>query len=29
MALIRGEQDGVAPLALPELEIALGEIWRT
>ncbi|MCB1777182.1 MAG: Uma2 family endonuclease [Candidatus Competibacteraceae bacterium] len=27
--LIRGEQDYIAPLALPELEIALGEIWRT
>jgi len=27
-ALMRGEQDRVAPLALPELEIALGDIWR-
>lgn len=26
--LMRGEQDCIAPLALPELEIALGEIWR-
>ena len=26
--LMRGEQDRAAPLALPELEIALGEIWR-
>ncbi|MCB1770852.1 MAG: Uma2 family endonuclease [Candidatus Competibacteraceae bacterium] len=26
--LMRGEEDCIAPLALPELEITLGEIWR-
>jgi Uma2 family endonuclease len=26
--LVRDERDGMAPLALPEMKIALGEIWR-